>query len=178
MAVSPTLKETYMAMPSELTDALNGQITLEFASAYQYLATAAWLESESFPGMASWMRLQSEEEWAHAMRFFQFVLDRDGTVRLGDIPAPHHVFESAYAAFESALASEQSVTASINNLYGLATRLNDYASLPLLDWFVNEQVEEEATVTQIIDDLERAGTSGHTLLMLDRELGARQAEAG
>jgi ferritin len=165
-----------MALPPKLADALNGQITLEFASAYQYLSTAAWLESESLPGMAHWMRLQSEEEWAHGLRFYQFVLDRDGTVKLGDIAAPDHAFASPYAAFEATLDSERSVTESINRLYALATELRDYASLPMLDWFVNEQVEEEATVTQILDDLERAGGDGHTLLMLDRELGARSAE--
>ncbi len=163
-----------MAMPPKLAETFNGQITLEFSSAYQYLATAAWLESESLPGMAQWMRIQSQEEWDHGMRFYQFVLDRDRAVKLGEIPTPQHIFDSPYAAFEAALASEQAVTASINELYALATELRDYASLPLLDWFVNEQVEEEATVTQIIDDLERAGSTGHTLLMLDRELGARQ----
>ena len=163
-----------MALPAKLAEAFNKQITLEFASAYQYLATAAWLESESFPGMARWMQMQSQEEWAHGMRFYQFVLDRDAAVKLGEIPAPTDVFDSPYAAFEAALASEQRVTASINDVYALATEMRDYASLPLLDWFVNEQVEEEATVTQIIDDLERAGDDGHTLLMLDRELGARQ----
>ncbi|HSF84434.1 MAG TPA: ferritin [Acidimicrobiia bacterium] len=162
-----------MALPAKLAEAFNSQITLEFAAAYQYLATAAWLESESFPGMAQWMQMQSEEEWTHGMRFYQFVLDRDASVKLGAIPAPHDVFDSPYAAFESALVSEQQVTASINDLYALATEMHDYASLPLLDWFVNEQVEEEAAVTQIIDDLERAGADGHTLLMLDRELGAR-----
>ncbi len=164
-----------MALPPQLADAFNEQITLEFASAYQYLSTAAWLESESLPGMAHWMRLQSEEEWAHGLRFYQFVLDRDAAVQLGDISAPQAAFASPYAAFEAALASEQTVTRSINRLYALATELQDYASLPLLDWFVNEQVEEEATVTQILDDLERAGADGHTLLMLDRELGARTA---
>lgn len=162
-----------MALPPELSDALNEQITLEFASAYQYLATAAWLESESFPGMAHWMRIQSDEEWAHGLKFYQFVLDRDGTIRLGDIEAPQNAFDSPYDVFEATLAAERKVTASINDLYALATELRDYASLPLLDWFVNEQVEEEATVTQILDDLERAGADGHTLLMLDRELGAR-----
>ncbi len=166
-----------MALPPQLTEAFNRQITLEFSSAYQYLATAAWLESESLPGMAHWMRLQSDEEWAHGLRFYQFVLDRDASVHLGPIDAPTAVFDNVYAAFEAALASEQAVTASINELYALATEMKDFASLPLLDWFVNEQVEEEATVTQIIDDLERAGSNGHTLLMLDRELGDRRPEA-
>lgn len=167
-----------MPIDERLTAALNEQITMEFGSAYQYLAMAAWLEEHSLPGMSSWMRLQAEEEWAHAMRFYQFVLDRDATVQLGPIRAPDSEFESPLAVFERALVAEQTVTASIHSLYGLATDLRDYASLPLLDWFVNEQVEEEATVSQIIDDVGRAGSEGHALLMIDRELGSRTPEAG
>jgi ferritin len=157
----------------ELTAAFNDQITREFASSYQYLAMAAWLETASYPGMATWMRLQSEEEWAHAMKFYQFVLDRNEIIELNAIAAPDRDFETPLAVFRRALSAEQAVTAAINDLYALATEQRDFASLPLLDWFVNEQVEEEATVTQIIDDLTRAGTEGHALLMLDRELGAR-----
>lgn len=165
-------------MKPELTAAFNEQITLEFSSSYQYLAMAAWLDAHSYPGMAHWMRLQSEEEWAHGMKFYEFVLDRDREVELGSIPAPDVDFDSPLTVFRRSLAAEQSVTAAINDLYALATELRDYASLPLLDWFVNEQVEEEATVSQVIDDLERAGGEGHALLMLDRELGARAGEAG
>ncbi len=165
-------------MKPELTAAFNEQITREFSSSYQYLAMAAWLEARSFPGMAHWMRLQSEEEWAHGMKFYQFVLDRSQVVELGPIPAPDVDFDSPLAVFARSLAAEEAVTAAINDLYALATELRDYASLPLLDWFVNEQVEEEATVSQVIDDLERAEGEGHALLMLDRELGARVGGAG
>jgi ferritin len=164
-----------MTLDAKLSEAFNGQITMEFSSAYQYLAMAAWLDEHSFPGMATWMRTQAEEEWGHAMRFYQFVLDRDGSVVLGPIAAPDRDFDSPLAVFQSSLEAEQSVTASINDLYGLATETRDYAALPILDWFVDEQIEEEATVKQIIDDLERAGTEGHALLMIDRELGAREA---
>ncbi len=162
-----------MALDPELLDALNTQTTLEMSSAYQYLALAGWLDERSFPGMANWMLLQAEEERAHAMRFFRYVLDRDGTVRLGDVAAPDTDFATPLEVFERALLGEQAVTAAINALYSLATDKRDFASYPLLDWFVNEQVEEEATVTQIIDDLRRAGDEGHALLMIDRELGAR-----
>ena len=165
-------------MKPELTAAFNEQITREFSSSYQYLAMAAWLEARSFPGMAHWMRLQSEEEWAHGMKFYQFVLDRSQVIELGPIPAPDVDFDSPLAVFARSLAAEEAVTAAINDLYALAIELRDYASLPLLDWFVNEQVEEEATVSQVIDDLERAGGEGHALLMLDRELGARVGGAG
>ncbi len=162
-------------MKPELTAAFNDQITREFSSSYQYLAMAAWLESHSYPGMAHWMRMQSEEEWAHGRKFYQFVLDRNEEIELGPIPAPEVDFDSPLAVFRRSLVAENGVTEAINNLYALATELRDYASLPLLDWFVNEQVEEESTVSQVIDDLERAGREGHALLMLDRELGARVA---
>ena len=165
-----------MGMNPKLEAAYNTQITMEYGSAYAYLAMGAWLEAEGLPGMAQWMRLQSEEETEHALRFYQFVLDRGGRVVLGSIEAPTAQFDGPLDVFRRSLRQEQAVTASINNLYALAVEAQDFASIPLLDWFVNEQVEEEATVQQIIDDLERAGDAGHTLLMLDRELGARQSE--
>ncbi len=165
-----------MALDSRLAAALNAQVTMEFASAYQYLAMAAWLEEHSYPGMAAWMRIQSEEEWSHALRFYQFVLDRGGTLELGSISAPDGDFASPLAVFQRSLQAEQAVTESINALYALAIEIGDYASLPLLDWFVNEQVEEEATVSQVIDDLVRAGNEGPALLLIDRELGARSPE--
>jgi ferritin len=163
-------------MDPKLEAAYNAQITMEYGSAYAYLAMGAWLEAEGLPGMAQWMRLQSEEETEHALRFYQFVLDRGGRVELGSIEAPAAQFDGPLDVFRRSLRQEQAVTASINDLYSLAVEAQDFASIPLLDWFVNEQVEEEATVQQIIDDLERAGDAGHTLLMLDRELGARQSE--
>ena len=159
-----------MALDPELLDALNAQTTLEMASAYQYLALA-----DNGTRILLEEILQSEEEQGHAMRFFDYILAREATVRLGAIPAPEADFSSPLEAFERALAGERTVTAAINDLYALATDKRDYASYPLLDWFVNEQVEEEATVTQIIDDLRRAGNEGHALLMLDRELGARSS---
>jgi len=166
-----------MSLDTEIGAAYNQQITREFAAAYQYLAMGAWLDERSFPGMATWMRLQAEEEWDHAMRFYQFVLDRNGSVELGPIEAPTTDFATPLAVFEAALAGEQDVTGRIHALYALAQERKDYASFPLLDWFVNEQVEEESTVTQIIDDLARADGEGHSLLMLDRELGARTPDS-
>ena len=165
-----------MALDGTLLDAYNAQITLEFASAHQYLALAAWLDDHSYPGMAQWMQLQADEERDHAMRFFQFVLDRDAAVTLGAIDAPDSAFETPLVVFRRALAGEQQVTASINDLYRQAVEASDYASIPLLDWFVNEQVEEEATIKQIIDDLARAEGQGHAMLMIDRELGVRQPQ--
>jgi ferritin len=126
--------------------------------------------------MAQWMKMQSGEENEHAMRFYQFLIDRNSRVELGPLPKPQSDFDSVVDVFRAALAAEKTVTAAINTIYATATDARDFASYPLLDWFVNEQVEEEATVQQIIDDLERIEGNGYALLMLDRELGARQGE--
>jgi ferritin len=112
------------------------------------------------------------------MKFFDFLIDRNASVKLGSVPEPRSDFDSVVDVFRASLAAEERVTAAINDIYALATDARDFASYPLLDWFVNEQVEEEATVQQIIDDLERTAGSGHALLMLDRELGIRIAGAG
>ena len=164
-----------MAWTEELEQAYSSQITMEYGAAYAYLAKSAWLDENDWPGMAAWMRAQSAEEIAHALKFLEFVLDRGGSVVLGDLPAPKRDFGSPLEVFQHALAQEQSVTASINDLYSLVVDDKDFASRPLLDWFVDEQVEEEATVGQIVVDLERASGDKHTLLMLDRELGSRTA---
>lgn len=163
-----------MALTKELEEALNAQVTLELESAHQYLALSAWLEREGLPGMAHWMRMQSGEENEHAMKFFEFLVDRGADVKLGPIPAPKTEFASVTDVFRASLAAEQRVTQAINDIYAIAVDTRDFASYPLLDWFVNEQVEEESTVQQIIDDLERIEGNGHALLMLDREMGARR----
>ncbi len=165
-----------MALTPELESAFNDQVTLELASAHQYLALSAWLEGEGLPGMAHWMRLQSGEENEHAMKFYRFLVDRGVNVVLGPLPQPQSEFENVVEVFKASLAAEHRVTAAINNLYAMATDARDFASFPLLDWFVDEQVEEEATVQQIIDDLERTADNGHGLLMLDRELGGRSGD--
>jgi ferritin len=166
-----------VVLSSGLEAAFNDQVTLELAAAHQYLAFSAWLETEGLPGMAGWMKAQAAEENLHAMKFYQFLIDRNARVRLGALPEPQADFDDVIDVFRGAMAAEQHVTASINNLYAAATDARDFASYPLLDWFVNEQIEEEATVQQILDDLERTSGVGHALLMLDRELGARPGAA-
>jgi len=161
-----------MSLTPELEEAFNAQITMEYAAAYSYLGLSAWLEGQGLPGMARWMQMQSDEEAAHGLRIFQFVLDRGGKVELGPIDATSITLEAPIDAFRASLAQEKDVTGAINRLYSLAIESKDFSSIPLLDWFVAEQVEEESTVQQIIDDLERGG-NGHTVLMLDRELGQR-----
>jgi ferritin len=165
-----------VALTKELEAALNDQVTLELESAHQYLALSAWLECEGLPGMAHWMRMQSAEENEHAMKFFEFLVDRSASVKLGSLATPVSEFDSVIDVFKASLAAEERVTAAINNIYEIATDARDFASYPLLDWFVNEQVEEEATVQQIIDDLTRIEGNGFAMLMLDRELGGRQEE--
>jgi ferritin len=159
-------------------DALNNQIAMEFQSSYVYLSMSAYFEHENLPGFARWMRIQSGEEHVHAMKIFDFVNDRAGQVHLQAIPQPPVTFGSPLDTMQVALEHEQKVTASIHNLYGLAAKEGDYAAQVMLQWFVNEQVEEEKTATAIVEQLKRIGNDGPALLILDRELGARLAEAG
>ncbi len=166
-----------MPISKKLEAAFNDQINLELASSYAYLQMAAFLDEENLPGMSAWMRLQAEEERVHAMKFFDFVLDREGHIELAAITAPGLSLTTALSAFEGSLGHEQKVTAAINNLYALATDERDFASYPLLNWFVEEQIEEEANVGLIVEQLKMIGDDRTALLMLDRELGARQPSA-
>ena len=153
--------------------AMNDQLQKELQSAYVYLGMSAWAESASFPGMAVWLRHQWEEELAHAMKFYNFIVDRGAQVVLSQLSAPAISYASPLAVFESALEHERSVTRSINGLYELVGKEKDFASQAWLDWFATEQVEEEKTVGQIVDDLKRIGDRGDGLYLLDKELGSR-----
>lgn len=164
-----------MALGEKMLNALNQQITMELSASHSYLAMAAWFESQNLPGMANWMQMQSGEERAHALKFFEFVVDRGEDVVLGSIDAPQAQFKSALDVFETSLAQEKSVTVAINGLYTIANSEGEYEAIPLITWFINEQVEEESSVDQVVEDLRRAGDDAQVLLMLDRELGARQA---
>lgn len=159
-----------------LQDAINDQIHHEFHSAYIYLSMAAYMESANFPGFAHWMRLQAKEEVNHAMKLFDYVNDRNGRVTLKALEQPPADFASILATFEQALEHEKKVTQMIHNLYGLATKENDYATQVALQWFINEQVEEEATAMSVVDRLKIAGNDGAGLLLLDRELGSRSED--
>ena len=148
-------------------------MTLELTSSIAYLQMSAWFERADLAGMASWMRIQSEEERLHALRFIDFVLDRGNSVVIGQMPAPSPEFASARSCFEAALGHERNVSASIRNLYKLASEEGDVESFTLLEWFLNEQVEEEATVEKILGQLGHVGDDGPALLLLDRDLGTR-----
>ena len=160
----------------EIQDAMNEQIKSELYSAYQYLSMAAYCESANLPGFASWMRAQAREETDHAMKFYDFVLDRSGRVVLRGIEGPVVEFGSPLEVFEWALGHEQKVTAMINDLYGLAVRENDYASQAFLQWFVTEQVEEEKNTGDVVETLKMIGDKSEALFLLDRELGQRRVE--
>ncbi|MCS6888037.1 ferritin [Chloroflexus sp.] len=159
-----------------IQQALNRQITYEYAASYTYLAMAAYFESLSLTGFAHWFRVQSEEEREHALRFFDYVHDRGGRVMLGAIAEPQNEFASPLDAFEQALAHEQRVTASIHAIYTLAAQEHDYATMSMLKWFIDEQVEEEKSADEIIQHLKLIGNDGVGLLMLDRKLAERKGE--
>jgi ferritin len=154
-------------------DAMNEQIKNELYSAYQYLSMAAYCESENLPGFAHWMRAQFREEMEHAMKFYDFILDRNGRVVLQAIDQPVVGFGSPLEVFEQALEHEREVTGMINDLYALAINENDYASQTFLQWFVTEQVEEEKNVGDVVETLKMVGDGSEALFLLDRELGRR-----
>jgi ferritin len=162
-------------LSQNIQDALNDQIQAELSSSYIYLAMAADFEDKNWPGFAAWMRVQSQEETGHAMRLFEYLIKRDGRVRLKAVEAPPAEYESPLAAFQKAYEHEQYITGRINSLFALARESKDPATEALMQWFVNEQVEEEATALQVVEMLKRIGASGSGLVMLDRQLGKRGA---
>ena len=161
------------AMKSEVRDALNEQIKHEFYSFYLYLSMAGSFEAADLPGFAHWMQEQSEEEREHAMKFFDFLLDRGEHVQLQAIDQPPYAFRSPLDTFEQALEHEKAVTSRIHRLYELSIQENDYPTQVFLNWFVKEQVEEEKAATEIVERLRMAGEDGAALLLLDKELGER-----
>ena len=164
-------------LADEIETALNEQITAELASSHTYLSMAAYYEEEGLAGFADWMRAQAEEERAHAMRLYDYVVDRDGRVRLGGLDAPAVEWGSAAEAFEAAYEHEVTISGMIDDLVALAREHDDNATETMLEWFVAEQVEEEATAQDILDRLRRVGDDGTGLLLVDQELGQRGGEA-
>jgi ferritin len=169
-------REEDTVLGKAVEDAMNEQIRNELFSAYQYLSMAAYCESENLPGFAQWMRAQAREETEHAMKFYDFILDRNGRVVLQRIERPLVEFGSPLEVFEKALEHERRVTAMINDLYGLAARENDYASQTFLQWFVTEQVEEEKNAGDVVETLRMIGDKSEALFLLDWELGQRQTD--
>jgi ferritin len=158
----------------KMQDAFNEQMKHEFYSSYLYLSMSAYCDSANLPGLAQWMRAQATEEMNHAMKIFEHLLDRGGRVQLYPLEQPPADFASAREVFEQAHRHEQQVTASINGVYGLAMDERDFASRVFLDWFVQEQVEEEKTSGLLAEQLKMVGDDRPGLLMLDREIGQRR----
>jgi ferritin len=161
----------------KIQDALNQQLNAELYSSYLYLSMAAHFESQGLRGMAHWMRAQTQEENSHAMKFFDFIIERGGKVILSRIDAPTTEWSSPTAVFEETYAHECKVTGSINKLVDLAAAEKDHATAIFLQWFVTEQVEEEASASAVLEKLKLTGDQGASVFMLDRELGQRPLPA-
>jgi ferritin len=158
----------------KMEKALNDQINEELYSSYLYLAMSAWFESQNLSGCAAWMGAQAREENGHAMKFFKFINERRGRVVLKAIKEPQKEWKSPLAAFEASLNHEQHITGCIDNLMNLALTEKDHASAAMLQWFVGEQVEEEANVDSIVQKLKMAEKAPGALLMMDHALGERK----
>jgi ferritin len=165
-----------MKIQQAMQDALNQQITEELESAYIYLSMSAHFEAENLPGFARWMRVQSQEEVGHALRLFDYGVERGGRVRLQALPQPPVDFGSPLSVFEQALAHEQKISSLIEQLYETAKQHSDHATQVMLQWFITEQVEEENNVGLVVEQVRMAGDNRAALLFLDRQLGARSKE--
>ena len=160
-------------LSEKMEKALNDQINAEIFSSYLYLSMAAYFESQNWMGFAAWMKIQSQEEYGHAMKFFKYVNDVAGKVTLDAIEKPKNDWKSPIAAFEEAQKHELYITDRINKLVALANQEKDYAAGLFLNYFVTEQVEEVAAVNQIIHKFKLIGDNKSSLFFLDRELGMR-----
>lgn len=154
-------------------DAINEQINNEFSASYSYLAMSTYCERQNFVGCARWLRIQSHEEYGHGMRLLDFLVARDGTIRLKAVPEPPVQFKSIAAVFEQALQQEQQVSKQIDLLYELALKEKAFSALVQMQWFITEQVEEEKSAREIVGKFHMLKDDPAALLELDRELGAR-----
>ncbi len=160
-------------LKEKVQQALNEQINAEQYSALMYLSMSAWLEDKGLSGFANWMYVQYQEELTHANKIFKYVVERSGKVSLKSIDQMPVEFESVIQIVEKTLEHEQHVTSLINNILDIAVAERDHATQSFLKWFVDEQVEEEANVTQLLDSLQLIEGKGNGLFMLDRELKLR-----
>lgn len=159
-----------------IEDALNDQLKNEFYAAFTYLSMSAHFQATNLDGFGHWMRIQSQEEMSHAMKIFDFICDRGGRVHLKPIEEPPSSFKSALDAFEKALEHEQRVTQMINRLLELAVKENDYPTQGMLQWLINEQVEEEKSASMVVEQLKMVGHDNAGLLMLNMKMGERKPE--
>ncbi len=162
-------------MNQAVLESFNQQINEELYSAYLYLSMSSFFHSSNLPGAAHWMFVQYKEELQHAEKFIHFILERGAAYKLKEIKEPTNYWTSPLDAFKAALAHEQHITKCIDNLVELSLREKDFSSMQFLQWFVGEQVEEEANATKIIDDIERIGNDAKGFFFIDKELGNRPA---
>jgi ferritin len=160
-------------LPKKLQDALNQQINHELYSSYLYLAMSAHFEAVNLPGFARWMKVQSEEEYGHGMKFYGYIYERGGKVALDAIAKPAGDYKTPIDVMRKVLEHEKKVTGTIEALYELALKEKDYATQVMLHWFIKEQVEEEKSASDIIEMLKTIGDAPAGLAMLDSRLGAR-----
>ena len=159
-----------------IQDAINEQINKELYSSYLYLAMSAYCAEQNMSGFASWMSMQSREETTHGMKLYGYVHDRSGHVELEAIDKPHPKFKSPADMFKQVVEHEQKVSAMITKLYELAVKEKDYPTQIMLEWFITEQIEEEKTAGEILEQLKMVGDSPVSLIMMDRQLAARAAK--
>jgi ferritin len=160
-------------LSKEMEKELNVQINKELYSAYLYMAMAGYVASIGLNGMANWFSVQAKEEFTHADKFYNFIIERAGRVKLAAIDEPPFDFKEAQGAFEETLKHERFVTQRIHGLVALARKENDFATDNFLQWFIAEQVEEEASADEILQKLKLTGNSGNGLFMIDQELATR-----
>jgi ferritin len=159
-------------MTADLLKGLNEHLTLEFRASHEYLAMSIWLAEHDLPGFAKWMRQQSTDELMHAQRIIDHLVERDQKVKLPAVAAPPSSWKSAEALCAHVLQNEQEVTSSINDLCAMAEKAKDRPATVMLQWFVNEQMEEEAAARAVLGRIRLAGNTGVGLLMIDQELAA------
>jgi ferritin len=162
-----------MNIKTSMQDSIAEQINAELFSAYLYLAMSNHCHVSNFPGFAHWMEKQAQEEISHAMKFYKYIIERGGSVMFTQIAQPTLKWESPLHLFEETLSHERKVTDRINKLMDQAIAEKDHATIAELQWFVKEQVEEEATASAILEKIKMAGTSTQGLLFIDSELAAR-----
>lgn len=159
----------------KIEDAFNKQINEELFSAYLYLSMSAQFEALNLGGFAHWMRVQSQEETCHAMKFYKYLYERGGQVKLTAIAGPETEWKDALEMIEAAYKHERKITSLIHGLADLAEKEKDRASELFLQWFINEQVEEEKHADQIVQTLKQIAKAPGAMFMLDKQLGSRKA---
>jgi len=162
-----------MKLSAKIEQALNNQLNLELSSAYAYMGMAAYFEQTPFSGFAKWMEVQTKEEVEHAQKFFKYITERGGKVKLQAIPEPRSDFKSPLEVFQASLGHEQKVSAAISSIYEASLAEKDYPTLAFLQWFLDEQVEEEKSVGDLVTKLELIGDNRNGLFQLDHHASKR-----